>query len=106
LDVTVTVAVAVALPPLPLAVAVYVVVAAGVTACVPPAAPRLYVLPSEPLIVTCVAFIAATVRVDEPPAAIDDGAAVIVTVGVSADTDTAIATVAVTDPVLPEAVAV
>ena len=55
---------------------------------------------------TCVAFIAVTVRVDELPAAMDDGAAVIVTVGISADTDTEIATVAVTDPLLPEAVAV
>ncbi len=63
-------------------------------------------LPSEPLIVTCVAFIAVTVRVDELPTTIDDGAAVIVTVGISEDTDTAIATVAVTDPLLPEAVAV
>ena len=72
-----TVAVAVALPPLPLAVAVYVVVAAGLTACAPPAALRLYVVPSEPLIVTCVAFVVVIVRVDELPAAIDAGLAVI-----------------------------
>ena len=72
-----TVAFAVAVPPLPLAVAVYVVVAAGLTACVPPAAPRLYVLPSEPLIVTCVAFVAVIVRIDELPAATDTGFAVI-----------------------------
>jgi hypothetical protein len=38
LAVTVTVAVAVVIPPGPVAVAVYVVVAAGVTACVPPLA--------------------------------------------------------------------
>ena len=35
--ITVTVAVAVAVPPAPVAVTVYVVVAAGLTACVPPA---------------------------------------------------------------------
>ena len=70
-------AVAVALPPLPLAVAVYVVVAAGLTACAPPAPLRLYVVPSEPLIVTCVAFAVVIVRVDELPAAIDAGLAVI-----------------------------
>ena len=68
-----TVAVAVALPPLPLAVAVYVVVDAGLTACVPPGALRLYVLPSDPLTVTWVAFVAAIVRVDELPAAMDTG---------------------------------
>ena len=75
-------AVAFALPPLPLAVAVYVVEAVGLTACVPPAAVRLYVLPSDPLSVTSVAFVAVTVRVEEFPITIDDGAAVIVTVGI------------------------
>jgi hypothetical protein len=39
--VIVTIAVAVTVPPAPVAVAVYVVVAAGVTACVPPVAARV-----------------------------------------------------------------
>ena len=71
--VTLIVAVAVALPPLPFAVAVYVVVVAGLTACVPPVAPSVYALPSEPLIVTCVALVADTVRIDELPLVMDAG---------------------------------
>jgi hypothetical protein len=39
--VIVTIAVAVTVPPAPVAAAVYVVVAAGVTACVPPVAARV-----------------------------------------------------------------
>jgi hypothetical protein len=64
------------------------------------------VLPSDPLTVTCVAFVAVIVRVEELPGRMEDGAAVIVTVGISADADTVTATVAVADPPLPEAVAV
>lgn len=105
--VTVTVAVAVTVPPLPVAVAVYVVVVAGLTACVPPAAPRVYVLPSEPLSETCVELVVATVRIDELPAVMDAGAALIVTVGAPAPVvETVTATAAVADPPLPEAVAV
>jgi hypothetical protein len=70
---TVTVALAEAVPPEPVAVAVYVVVAVGLTTCVPPVDERVYELPSEPLTVTCVAFVACTVRVEDPPGAIDVG---------------------------------
>ena len=56
---TVMVAVALAVAPLlAVATAVYVVVALGLTACVPPASGRLYVVPSVPVTVTCVALIA------------------------------------------------
>jgi hypothetical protein len=50
--VTVRVVVAVTFPPAPVAVAVYVVVAAGLTACIPPVGCRVYVLPSVPVSVT------------------------------------------------------
>jgi hypothetical protein len=40
-------------------------------------------LPSDPVTVTVVAFVAATVNVEEAPAAIEVGLAVMVTVGVS-----------------------
>lgn len=80
--ITVTVAVADALPWPLLAVAVYVVVAPGLTICVPPEALRLYALPSLPEIVTCVAFMAVTVRVDVAPDEIEVGFAAIVTAAV------------------------
>jgi hypothetical protein len=51
--------------------------------------------------VTVVAFVAATVNVDEPPAAIDVGLAVMVTVGAAAAPTVTVA-VAVAD-VLPDA---
>jgi hypothetical protein len=70
---TVTVAVAEAVPPEPVAVAVYVVVAVGLTTCVPPVDDNVYELPSEPFTVTCVAFVACTVRVEDPPGAIEVG---------------------------------
>ena len=41
----------------------------------------LYVLPSEPVTITCVAFVAVTVRVDELPDAIEVGLALIPTIG-------------------------
>src|ERR1700733_7418658 len=82
--VIVTVTVAEALPPVPVAAAVYVVVAVGLTVCVPPAAKSVYALPSVPLTATWVAFIAFTVRVEEPPALMEVGSAVMPTVGAAA----------------------
>ena len=58
-------------------------VLAGFTASVPPVTAIVLLLPSEPVTVTVVAFVAATVSVDVPPAAIEVGFAVMVTVGVS-----------------------
>jgi hypothetical protein len=78
--VTVTVAVAEIFPVPPAATAVYVVVLAGLTACVPPVELSWYELPSDPLTVTAEAFVAVTVRVDEAPAAMEAGAATMVTV--------------------------
>jgi hypothetical protein len=80
-DETVTVDAAVADPPAPVALAVYVVVADGVTVCVPPEAGRVYELPSEPVIVTFVAFVAATVSVAVAPPATVAGLDEILTVG-------------------------
>jgi hypothetical protein len=52
-------------------------------------------------------LVADTVRVDEPPAAMDVGAALIVTVGAgSPELDTVTTTVAVVVPVMLDAVAV
>ena len=82
LPLTVTVAVAVAGGfVVPVAVAVYVVVFAGFTCCVPPVFAKGNDEPSVPVITTVVALVAATVRVEELPAAIAVGFAVIVTVG-------------------------
>jgi hypothetical protein len=58
-----------------------VVVAFGLTACVPPVVASVYELLSDPVIVTEVAFVAATVKVDEAPAVIEAGLALMVTVG-------------------------
>jgi hypothetical protein len=80
-DTTETVVVAEVFPPLPVAVAVYVVVVVGVTVCVPPVAPKVYVVPSVPVTVTLVASVAVTVKVDVPPEVTDPGLAVRVTVG-------------------------
>ncbi len=60
---------------------------------------------SVPVIVTCVAFVAVTVRIDEAPAVIEVGFAVIVTVGDCADTTDTVA-VAEALPPLPVALAV
>jgi hypothetical protein len=57
-----------------------VVVAVGLTACVPPVAEREYVLLSVPVTVTVMALVAVTVKVDELPALIEVGLAVMVTV--------------------------
>jgi hypothetical protein len=56
------------------------VVAAGLTDVVPPAAARVTLVP-VPVTVTEVAFVAVTVKLDEPPAAIEAGLAEMVTVG-------------------------
>jgi hypothetical protein len=105
---TVTVVPAVAFPPAPVAVAVYVVVTVGLTAWVPPAACRVYVLPSVPVTVTAVAFVAATVNVDELPEAIEVGLAEMLTVGATGGPDgvTVTVAVAVVFPPAPVAVAV
>ncbi len=58
-------------------------VAAGLTACVPPLGCTLNVLPSEPVNVMDVAFVAVTVSVEELPAAIEAGLAPMVTVGIA-----------------------
>ena len=80
--VTVIVVLAVVVPPGPVAVAVYVVVAAGVTACVPPVAANVNVVLSVlSEITTWVALLAATLRVEESPAITVLGFAVMVTVG-------------------------
>lgn len=57
-------------------------VAVGLTVCVPPVDCMVYVLPSDPVTVTCVAFVADTVKVDELPAVIVVGLEVMLTVGV------------------------
>jgi hypothetical protein len=58
-----------------------VVVAAGLTDCVPPVADREYELPSLPDTVTDVPFAAVTVNIEELPAAIEAGLAVMLTEG-------------------------
>jgi hypothetical protein len=58
-----------------------VVVDSGATMSVPPAGDRLSLLPSVPVRVTVVAFAAVTVSVEDPPALIDAGLAVMLTVG-------------------------
>jgi len=102
---TVTVAVAEAVPPGPVAVAVYVVVVVGVTACVPPLDTSAYVVPSLPVNVTCAAFTAVTMRVDDCPDVIVSGFAVICTVGAGFAV-TVTVTVAEAFPPAPEAEAV
>jgi hypothetical protein len=47
------------------------VVATGLTVCVPPFVCRVKVLPSLPVSITWVAFVAVTAKVDEPPGVID-----------------------------------
>jgi hypothetical protein len=108
LTVTVAVAVAGVVPVAPVAVAVYVVVAVGLTTCVPPVAERVYELPSVPVTVTPVAFVAVMVKVDEVvelPVKSVGGFAPIVTVG-AGDALTVTVEVAVVDPPVPVAVAV
>lgn len=59
----------------------------------------MYVLPSFPVNVTCVAFTAATVKVDELPEVIEVGFAVMLTVG----PELVITVTVVADDVLPPA---
>jgi len=80
-DDTVIVEFAVAEPPGPVAVAVYVVVATGLTDCVPPASGSVYELPSEPVIVTFVAFAALTDSMEAAPEATEAGLAEMLTEG-------------------------
>jgi len=83
------------------------VVAVGVTVSVPPAAAILLVLPSEPITVTLVALVAATVSVEDCPAVIDVGLADIVTVGAAVPpTVTVAVAVAGVVPAAPVAVTV
>ena len=63
-------------------------------------------LPSEPVTVTVVALVAATVNVDELPAVIEDGLAAMVTVGGVAGAVTVTMAVAVAVPPVPFALAV
>lgn len=85
IGVTVTLALADEFPPAPVALAVYVDVAVGLTCCVPPLDDIVYKLPSVPVTITCVAFVAATVKVDELPSVIDSGLAEIVIVEAGTD---------------------
>lgn len=105
---TVTVVVAVIVPvvPTPVAVAVYVVVVVGLTDWVPPLGCNEYVVPSVPVITTCVALVAATVSIDDAPDVMDVGLAMILTVAGTDAAPTAILAVAVALPPAPVAVAV
>ena len=68
----------------------------------PPVPVRVYVVP-PPVMVTEVALVALTVRVEEPPAVIVDGLAVMLTIGAAGGVTV---TVAVADLVPPAPVAV
>jgi hypothetical protein len=57
------------------------VVVVGLTDCVPPVVAKVYVLPSDPFTITCVAFVAFTVSVEDPPLEIDVGLELMLTVG-------------------------
>jgi hypothetical protein len=86
-----------------------VVVAAGLTACVPPVAPKVNLLPSEPARDTPVAFVAVIVSIEELPAVTEVGLAVIVTVGApepDPEDETVTVDAAVADPPGPVALAV
>lgn len=83
----------------------------GLTACVPPVAPSVNLLPSEPVSESAVAFVAVTVKIEELPAVTDAGAAAIVTVGALdpdpvPEDETVTVDAAVTDPPGPLALAV
>jgi hypothetical protein len=83
-----------------------VVVAVGFTACAPPLGCKVYVLPSEPVTITCVALVAITVKLDELPEEIEAGFAVMLTVGAAGAAVTVTVAVAVFFPPLPVARAV
>lgn len=78
----------------------------GLTACVPPLAASVYELPSLPVTTTPVAFVAATVKIDELPAVTEVGLAVMATVGATVTAVTVTTAVAVFLPPAPVAVAV
>jgi hypothetical protein len=76
---------------------------------VPPVAPKVNLLPSEPVSDTPVAFLAVTVRIEELPAVTDAGLAAIVTVGVpdpGPDAETVTVEAALAEPPGPVALAV
>jgi hypothetical protein len=102
---TVTVAAALTVPPGPVAVAVYVVLEVGLTDCTPPLDASVKVDPSLPETVTCVAFTAVTVRVEDWPEVMAVGFALIWTVGAGFGV-TVTTAVAVAFPPAPVAVAV
>ena len=79
-------------------------VTVGLTIWLPPLGCRVYELPSVPLIVTAVALVAATVKVDDLPEVMEVGLAVMVTVAAGAVTVTV--ALAVVLPSAPVAVAV
>ena len=80
-------------------------VAVGLTDRVPPVVGTACVLPSVPVTVICVAFVAVTVKVEDPPEVIEAGLAMRLTVGAAAVTVTVVELDAVFPPV-PVAVAV
>jgi hypothetical protein len=59
---------------------------------------------TPPVIVTCVAFVAVTVNVEEPPAVIEAGEAEIVTVGAGFEVEVTV-TVALAEEIPPAPVA-
>ncbi len=75
------------------------VVTVGETTWVPPSAARLYELPSDPLILTCDEFVTFTVSVEEPPERIDDGLALMLTVGAAAAVTVTVAVAEALPPV-------
>lgn len=77
----------------------------GVTNSVPPLGARVYELLSVPVIVTWLAFVAVTVKVDEFPEMIEAGLAVMLTVGVGFGVTVTVALAEVFPP-LPMALAV
>jgi hypothetical protein len=81
-----------------------VVVVAGLTDCVPPDAWRGYEVPSEPVTVTCVAFVAVTVKVEELPGVMDVGLAMMLTTGAGLEAAVTV-TVAVAEAFPPAPVA-
>jgi len=75
-----------------------------VTDCVPPDAWRGYEVPSDPVTVTCVAFVAVTVKMEALPEAMDVGFATMVTVAAGVETAVTV-TVAVAEAFPPAPVA-
>ena len=76
----------------------------GLTDCVPPLGCSVYELPLVPVSVTCVAFVAVTVKMDGFPAITEVGFAMIVTVGGGFEAAVTV-TIAVADAFPPAPVA-